>query len=184
MVCPKGEFDEWHKCKCLFGDYFRCAVHILPLCPKEIIGSNFDMVQWRHYDLETTMARYDSPLKKLTFVYKTISFAEFVDYMKPKLQHFIKHNFIARWQDKHFKHYIKSFPTNIVVSIVDFVKNYGFEVQNEIQSMHWHMYQISILIHICFHWNLTLDPYDEDSWILTKYHFYIFDDKRHDSEFV
>jgi hypothetical protein len=57
---------------------------------------------------------------------------------------------------------------NIVVSVVDFDKNYGFGVQNEIQSMHWHTYQMSILVHICFSWNLTPYPYDEYSWILTK----------------
>jgi hypothetical protein len=61
-VCPKGEFDEWHKYKYLFGDYFRCGVGVLPLCPKEIIGSNSNMVQWRHYAFETTMARYGNPL--------------------------------------------------------------------------------------------------------------------------
>ncbi len=58
-----------------------------------------------------------------------------------------------------------------MVSIVDFAENYSFEMQ----SMHWHTYQISILVHINFHHNPTLDPYDEDSKILTKYHFYISD---------
>jgi hypothetical protein len=87
------------------------------------------------------------------------------------LQHFVKHNFVARWEDKHFKKCIKYFPANIVVSIVDFAENYSFEMQ----SMHWHTYQISILVHINFHHNPTLDPYDEDSKILTKYHFYISD---------
>lgn len=82
IVCPKGEFDEWHKHKCLFGDYSRCGVCILPFCPKEIIGFNSNMVQWRCYALETTMARFGRPLKKLTFVYKTTSYDEFVDYLK------------------------------------------------------------------------------------------------------
>jgi hypothetical protein len=50
--------------------------------------------------------------------------------------------------------------------------------------MHWYSYQISILVHICFHHNLEYDPYDEETRILTKYHFYVFDDRKHDSEFV
>jgi hypothetical protein len=45
IVCPKGEFDEWHKHKCLFGGCFRFGVRILPFYPKEIIGSNSNMVQ-------------------------------------------------------------------------------------------------------------------------------------------
>jgi hypothetical protein len=59
------------------------------------------------------------------------------------------------------------------MSIVDFVDNYNFEVQNEVQSLHWHSYQISILLHINLHHNHTFDLYDENSRILTKYHFYI-----------
>jgi hypothetical protein len=83
-VCPEGEFDEWHKHKCLFGDCSRCGVCILPFFPKEIIGSNSIMVQWRRYALETTMAKSGRPLKKLTLVYKTTSYDEFVDYLKQK----------------------------------------------------------------------------------------------------
>lgn len=71
-----------------------------------------------------------------------------------------------------------------MVSTLDFVKNCGFEMQNAIQSMHWHTYQMSILVHICLNWNLTPYPHDEDSWILMKYDFYIFHDKKNDFEFV
>jgi len=137
-VCPKNEFDEFHKCICLFGNYSRCGVAILPLCPNEAIGFDFVMVQWRRSALETTMSRVSMALKKLTLVYKTRSIDEFIDYMKPKLQHFVRHNFVMRWENEHFKNCIKFFPTNIMVSIVDFIENYSFEVQNEVQSMHWH----------------------------------------------
>jgi hypothetical protein len=44
------------------------------------------------------MSRVGKALKKLTLVYKTISLDEFIDYMKPKLQHFVKHNFMPRWE--------------------------------------------------------------------------------------
>jgi hypothetical protein len=41
-----------------------------------------------------------------------------------------------------------------------------------------------ILVHICFRRNPTLDSCDENSQILIEYHFYIFDDRKHDSKFV
>lgn len=50
--------------------------------------------------------------------------------------------------------------------------------------MHWHTYQISILVHISFRHNPTPNLYDDDSKILTKYHFYISDDRKHNLEFV
>jgi len=68
--------------------------------------------------------------------------------------------------------------------MLDFVENYNFQMQNEFQSMHWHSYQISILVHNTYRSNPNFDAYDEDSKILTKYHFYILDDHKHDFEFV
>jgi hypothetical protein len=84
-----------------------------------------------------------------------------MEYMKPKLQAFVRHNFVARWQDKHLKIWIKSFCVVIMVSIVDFAENYSFEVQNEVQSMHWHTFQIYILVHITFMHNLHANPYGD-----------------------
>jgi hypothetical protein len=79
---------------------------------------------------------------------------------------------------------MKSFSQDSVMFVVDFAENYSFEVQNEVQSMYWHSYQISILVHICLYHNLDASPYDEDTWILTKYHSYITDNKVHDSDMI
>ncbi len=132
----KGEYEEWHKCNCLFGNCLSCGVHKLSFCLKKVIRPYLDIIQWCHFALETTMAKNDRPLKKLTLVYKNTTSNEFIEYMQPKLQHFVKHNFIASWENKHFKQCIKYFPINIVVFIFDFVENYSFEVQN----LHWHTY--------------------------------------------
>jgi len=50
--------------------------------------------------------------------------------------------------------------------------------------MCWYSYQISILVHICFRHNPKYDPYDEEIRILTKYHFYVSNDRKHDLKFV
>jgi hypothetical protein len=57
IVCPKNVFDEWHMCICLFRNYSRCGVAILPLCPNEAIGFDFVMVQWRRSALEQPCQR-------------------------------------------------------------------------------------------------------------------------------
>lgn len=64
------------------------------------------------------------------------------------------------------------------------MKNYTFQIQNEVQSMYWHSYQIFILVQISYYLNPNYDPYDEDSRVLNEYHFHVFDDRKHDSEFV
>jgi hypothetical protein len=90
------------------------------------------MVDWKRFAMETTMLKARKPLKKLTLVYKKTNSEEFIEYFKTKLQKHFRHNFVSRWQDKQFKAFVLSFPRNIVVSIVDFTKNYSFELQNEV----------------------------------------------------
>jgi hypothetical protein len=71
-----------------------------------------------------------------------------------------------------------------MVSLIDFVENYSFKIQNKIHSMHWHSYQCTIFVHISWMQIPNFDPNDEDSKIVMRYHFYIYDDKTHDSYFV
>ena len=71
-----------------------------------------------------------------------------------------------------------------MVSVIDFAENYSFEVQNKVQSMHWHNYQITILVHIMWVKNPNPDPDDESTRNIMTYHFYISDNKLHDSYFV
>jgi hypothetical protein len=95
MVCPKDEYEEWHDCTCLFGNYPIGGVEKLALCFKEVTRSLNDVMQWHQFALETTMARNGQTLKKLTLVYKTTTTNEFINYLKLKLQHFVKQNFVV-----------------------------------------------------------------------------------------
>jgi hypothetical protein len=62
--------------------------------------------------------------------------SHFIGYLKPKLQEFVAHNFIFKWQDNEFKSSIPNLPHNTILSCIDFSENYAFKVQNEIQDMH------------------------------------------------
>jgi hypothetical protein len=79
---------------------------------------------------------------------------------------------------------IASFMNDTMVSIIDYAENYSFKVQSEVQSMHWYSYQVTILVHIMWVRNSNPDPEDESTRSIMTYHFYIFDDKLHDSYFV
>jgi hypothetical protein len=104
LVCSKDEYDEWHKHNCLFGSCPYYGVEILSFYPKKLTRSHSNVIQWCQFSLETTtMARNGQTLKKLTLMYKSTTIDKFINYLKPKLQHFVKHNFIAHWEDKYFK---------------------------------------------------------------------------------
>ncbi len=60
-----------------------------------------------------------------------------IEYFKHCLLAFVVHNFIAHWQDKKFKQYMKHILEDTLVSYRDFSENYAMKVQNEIQYMHW-----------------------------------------------
>jgi hypothetical protein len=136
IVRPKGDFDVWYKKECLYGICSTHGVGKFPFCSKELNGIDERPIQCKRCALEETISKNGKPLKKLTLAYKNTSLDEFIEYLKPKLQLFVRHNFVARWQDKHYNTCVKSFSINYIVSIVDFVENYNFEVQNEVQSMH------------------------------------------------
>ena len=53
-------------------------------------------------------------------------------------------------QDKQFKLVLQSLPSDCVLSIVHFAEHYAFQEQSEIQEMHWHNFQIIILVHIMY----------------------------------
>jgi hypothetical protein len=74
---------------------------------------------------------------------------------------------------------------DIILSYIYFSENYAFKTQNEVQDMHWYNFQITILVHITYRMNLNFDPtIFQCSWILKGVHYYVSDDKTHDSLFV
>ena len=70
-----------------------------------------------------------------------------------------------------------------IVFVIDFAENYSFEIQNEVQSIHWHSYQITILVQIMWHrHSSTTDAHDVCKFFM-KYNFYVSDDKTQDNFF-
>ncbi len=128
---------------CVMGDYDLCGVNSLPIY--HIWGGG---VLKCHGEMETFFYGTNcyqkwGGKKKLKFVYKSIDSSELLEYMKPKLQFFVHHNFVARWQDM-IKYCLENFPNDVVVSVVDFTRNYSFEIQNKMQSMHWYKNYVTI----------------------------------------
>jgi hypothetical protein len=107
-----------------------------------------------------------------------------IDYLKPKLVEYVLHNFISKWQEKEFKRTLSRLQPDTILSCIDFSQNYSMEVQDEVQSMHWHSQQIMILVHITYMWNPEYDEQVPESRILKETHYYVSDEKEHDSLYV
>jgi hypothetical protein len=154
------------------------------LCPTEEAGSSRSLVKWKHFAMEVIRTKKGEERKKLQLVYEETTSDKLVSYLKPKLEAFVQHNFVAKWEDDQFRACLASFPDDTMVSVIDYAGNYSFKVQNEVQSMHCHSYQITILVHKMWVRNPNPDLEDESTRSIMTYHFYISDDKLHDSYFV
>jgi hypothetical protein len=76
---------------------------------------------------------------------------------------------------------METLPEDTILSHVDFVENYGFQVQNEIQSSYYHSYQVTIMVHITYRVNLVANIASGEDRIVKEAHFWINDDKEHDT---
>jgi hypothetical protein len=83
----------------MFGTYQDCGVDNLALCPQEEEGSSSIIVCWKHFNMENIVTKNGEGKKKLKFMYMEINSKELIQYLKPKLQYFVRHKFVARWQD-------------------------------------------------------------------------------------
>jgi len=184
ILCPKKDDKEWHAWECIFGECIDCSVDFLSICPMEEEGSTTALVKWRHFSLETITTKKGLEKKKLQLVYKETTSNELVRYLKPKLQAFARHTLVAKWEDDQFKTGLAKISTDTMISVIDFAESYSFEVQNEVQSMHWHSYQVSILVHISWVKNPHPNLEDKSTRNIMQYHFYISDDRKQNSYFV
>ncbi len=57
---------------------------------------------------------------------------------------------------------------------------------NEIQEMHWHSFQLTILVHTCYRWNDAYidNPNSGAKKLITKYYYYLSNDTEHGILFV
>jgi hypothetical protein len=59
------------------------------------------------------------------------------------------------------------------------------KIQNEIQSMHWHNFQVIIMVLINYRPSLVpLDLTNLDSGLIKEIHYFVLDDMNHDTLFV
>jgi hypothetical protein len=185
VVCLKLESELWHKYDCMMGNCSASGVKILPLCLVEVAGGDNALVKWRCFQSEVIGTADDGQAKKkIKEVFMETSAREFVEFLQPKLAKFVSHNFVARWQDQQCYLAMENLPEDTILSHIDFAQNYSFQMQNEIQSMYWTSHQVTILVHLTYRLNPEYDPAKPHTKFKKESHFYISDDRDHDTLFI
>jgi hypothetical protein len=136
VLCDKGVDEFWHSKDCLLCNYADYGVStMLRVCSGELNSQK--LVTWWCFGQETVGINSKGKDRKVVKLeYKETTTVELIEFMKPKLSFFVKHNFLATWQDAKFKEQLSNLPGHIVLTCVDFSKNYSMKLQNEIQTMH------------------------------------------------
>jgi hypothetical protein len=100
ILCPKPKRDDWHKHACLMGECNLWRIKTLKIYPIEQV-ENTRILQWQRYVKIVVGQKDNGDACKVTQLqYMDTSTLEFLDYLHPKLEDFVTHNFIAKWQDK------------------------------------------------------------------------------------
>ena len=107
---------------------------------------------------------------------------DFIPEFRGKIQQYIQHVDMARWQDEKFRICWNTFCHGTILSVIEFVENYTLQPQNEIQSQYYHLEQVSIMVHITYRHGP--DSNEEKRVILKESHFYISDDRTHDIHYL
>ena len=132
-MCPKPPNSEYYAKKCLMGDCCQCGVRKLTFCPDEIAEDSREVSVKVFMDVGTGQADAGGNEKKRKdLIVQRMKSVAFISLFSAHLIAFIKHNFVFCWQAQQFKDYLHKFPSNVVVSIIDFAENYSFKMQNEI----------------------------------------------------
>ncbi|GAQ89961.1 hypothetical protein KFL_005820050 [Klebsormidium nitens] len=196
LMCPKPEGSDKHKPECISGKCGLCGFERkFATCPVELDASA-PLVKYKSFQYVVVLDKNGQPIKdrdgrdkkRIKEVMVESSPSELFSALGAKVPPFLQHTFRVKWQDKQFRELLDTFPVGTVVSVIDFAENYSFEQQDEIQSMHWHSDQITILVHITYrHKQLEIDGVEstaENRQIARETVFYISDDKQHDTHFV
>jgi hypothetical protein len=155
-------------------------------CPLKEDANSTSLMQWKCYQ---KVLHGQTCASKNNFVlclqYKESIAKVLLDYLQPRLKKFIYHNYVYHFQDEQYHTCMESFPKDSILFTINIAKDYIFQDYHEIQEMHRHSFQITILVHICYKWNPNYVHVENGKkGSLTKYHYYIFDDNNHDTLFV
>jgi hypothetical protein len=110
------------------GECDVCGVERkLLFCPLEVDPESEDILSWRRFQkVEIGKDDDGKPIKRVYEVHVDTSPVELVLYLKPILQKFVTHNYVARWQDEQAKMALKSLREGVILSHIDFSENYRF----------------------------------------------------------
>ncbi len=93
-----------------------------------MVGNARYKLSWKCFETRVVGQTNDGqPKKQIKEVFKETLAKDFLAYLKPNLQNFIKHNFVVRWQDSRCKLAMSNLLKDVLLSQIDFAENHTFQ---------------------------------------------------------
>ena len=77
ILCPKGEFSEWHNSACVYGKCELYSVDLLPICPNKEEGKSDAKVQLKRFEMVDVVTTKGENRRELQLVCKNTTSDEF-----------------------------------------------------------------------------------------------------------
>lgn len=132
--------------KCVRRTCIECGVialtnRFLPLTQAELPR----LITWKKWEtISETYNGNEIYKKKKMLMNKSGTIRDLLRELTSEVDFLAFHLFVARWQQQMFSHITKEVPDHCVVVVLDFAENYRCSSQDEIQSAHWAVNQVTV----------------------------------------
>jgi len=134
IVWPKPKNEEWHALKWVMGMCINCGILKLLIYPLE--SSSSSNVTSKCFENEIIGVIWErKPWKRIVEIYKETSPQVFSNTLS--LNYLSLWSTTLWWGRRTTITSVLSLGKDVILSHIDFVEIYTFEIQNQIQSMYW-----------------------------------------------
>ena len=179
-MCAKLESTRYHRPECIDRTCSDCGVSLLENSFQECLEVCGDKaVTWQKW--ETQAYIHDGKRKsKKVLATKTGTFRSMFQELLVETAPLAKHLFTASWQQGQFTTIRGKLPDNWSLFVLDFAENYACISQDEIQSAHWAIQQVTVHPIVCYY----KCNEEEHTHLVQEALVFLSDDLTHDSHAV
>ena len=150
-MCPKSDDNKYQERKCIERSCSECGIALLEERLKPLEDTLGDKtVSWLKWETKV-YTQDDKQKSKKVQLTQTGTCKSLIDELCIETDFLAKHLFTANWQHDQFKYIRENLPNNWTTFVLDFAENYSCMSQDEIQSAHWAIQQVTVHPLVCYY---------------------------------
>ena len=137
VLCPRDENSMYHKLECISGKCNTCG-HLNIFQPRNSTNTTgLDVIKWKKSNYITLTLDGGGESRRIQLIDCETTTEAFMRHFEHQIYPYIEHTHTKKWKYRQFRACLESFPRGLVIFVVNFVENYTFAHQQEIQSEYY-----------------------------------------------